>query len=83
MGSCYDIVEEEGSHQIKMAENSDEQIELPKQYAEKQSATTLSSSSWNRGLQRDNSTKEADPSGRIFRYLEIDWSKKNHKKNCE
>lgn len=82
MGSCYDIVEEEATHQIKIPSESSgaaDEIALDllptsqtsqRQYSEKQSSTTLSSwqTASNRGpLQRDNSTKEADPSGRIFR----------------
>lgn len=84
MGSCYDIVEEEATHQIKIPSESGggDEIALDllptsshagsqsRQYSEKQSSTTLSSWQTNhRGLQRDNSTKEADPSGRIFRFL--------------
>jgi len=79
MGSCYDIMEDEVSvspQQTLPPENemaNCEMADLDVEMCEKKqnSTNTLTSSSFRLtgggGLQRNNSTKEADPSGRIFR----------------
>ena len=80
VGSCYDIMEDELSTHQTLAENemADLEVEMCEKNVQSSLTNTLTSSSYRLtgasavggggcGLQRDNSTKEADPSGRIFR----------------
>ena len=80
MGSCLDILEEEEQEITnKEGEIHDQEVSLSlhEMAEDDHSAETNSKMQTARlkplvrsnGLQRDNSTKEADPSGRIFRQV--------------
>ena len=81
MGSCLDILEEEEQEITnKEEENQDQEVSSSlHEMAEEDDHSTETNSKMqtarlkplvrSNGLQRDNSTKEADPSGRIFRQV--------------
>ena len=82
MGSCLDILEEEEQEITnKEEENQDQEVSssLHEMAEEEDDHSTETNSKMqtarlkplvrSNGLQRDNSTKEADPSGRIFRQV--------------